>query len=1202
MVGKDITPSLVIGLGGTGQWVLTYLKKNLLERWGEIPPTIRLLAFDTTNDVSEAQKDVVAEESASVGGVCLGLGEFVYLDGNMKRICEEAREGRHAYIREWLQVDAYLGGKDNQIGLSYDDFNLARGAGMRRPFGRMAVFYDLAQANQSKVRGKIHDALQGVVSSLKKARPVEIYIVCSPAGGTGSGMFLDIAHLVRLIAQEQVRTEVALRGFLVLHNTFQSVIKVDHVMANTFAAFRELNRFMTLFGESNAIDYTDDPNQRALHAVHNGKPFDSCFILDGERAQRSLRGVNPKYGVYPSVADIISMLLDPDTGDTFRQHYTNVNNSVATVQKRNSVALYSSLGTYSYILPVNDMIQACTLRFATEFLERCFAQLSAFDSRTGRKETGLPALALDDIAKDAKGFLKQGASPSGTQNTSFVQAVALKIGRNVEEPRYIQEVASAGLELLDMLQSSGNDLTALSLNRRLDRLKTVRLTDEIKTGEEIKDSFESAAARMLWQIESFKHRYLGELSATTGKRSGGELSHVFEASADTNLQRFKEYLRERLESIFSDTATPGIRSSQLGYAQAFLGQILKAFEDFAGLIERAHQQHNRAGELAYAREDADRARKQLEITKNETNVVDRVVRKSEVIAQKRFVTAEQYLVDLELEELVFSELIRVSQSHRNIVQELLADVSHWVNIWVNGDLARNEPSVTRIVKDATLRLEQQREETALVAVRQYVTDPAYENRLYLQLTDGKFEHLLARFKWTCAALNGHLSIELWLDGKPLLKDWRAQSVAALSYEALVQAVRPYFSDIERETLVTRLEQLYGHKVDMVANNLLDLSAPPLAIDREDEATSDVESQIFVSIHSHEAIDFVNTVENQLKRRARNIKDAQILLASDPYRCVVFSTTDFISTTSVRLLQEARKAYGNMRTGRTLLHVFPAEVHAVRYEERMADKPFYELPRQFTPRVISLLENEAKFKLFVLAFAVGVIRIEGCPDKNGRQQYMLRVLREDRFDQSFEVALSVPSSRPSLCDAVYTFVFQRPNRPGEGTEDLIVSTDGRIFVTLKRVDEAIALRMKIFQQGREKQVEEFGRSVRLCPEAELCNLVLEDEFSRFLDSNAHNLPVPAEADLEKLTQQVQLWLKENRDLVPNQFHAEILAHTIRILLNVAPDEGTGNLQRRMENFIGQTVPLFKNGINQDERDLGTLMHMIAWDYLQALEGK
>ena len=46
-------PAIIIGLGGTGQQIVTFLKKELLEiGGGQLPKEVKLLAFDTASRVN----------------------------------------------------------------------------------------------------------------------------------------------------------------------------------------------------------------------------------------------------------------------------------------------------------------------------------------------------------------------------------------------------------------------------------------------------------------------------------------------------------------------------------------------------------------------------------------------------------------------------------------------------------------------------------------------------------------------------------------------------------------------------------------------------------------------------------------------------------------------------------------------------------------------------------------------------------------------------------------------------------------------------------------------------------------------------------------------------------------------------------------------------------------------------------------------
>ena len=49
-MAKDISRTLIIGLGGTGQSVIRDIKKRLFRRYGEIPSLVKFLSIDTDND------------------------------------------------------------------------------------------------------------------------------------------------------------------------------------------------------------------------------------------------------------------------------------------------------------------------------------------------------------------------------------------------------------------------------------------------------------------------------------------------------------------------------------------------------------------------------------------------------------------------------------------------------------------------------------------------------------------------------------------------------------------------------------------------------------------------------------------------------------------------------------------------------------------------------------------------------------------------------------------------------------------------------------------------------------------------------------------------------------------------------------------------------------------------------------------------
>jgi len=1193
-------PALVIGIGGTGQWVLTHIKNNLLERFEKIPPQIRLLAFDTTSEDSEVYKRETKEpieDEVKVGPVRLIPGEeFIYLRGNIKNTCEQIKEGKFAHIGSWLQAEDYL------RTLSDDDFNLSRGAGQRRQFGRMGLFLDLMSINNNKVIGKISDALQGIVSVQTKAQAIDIYVVTSVAGGTGSGMFIDIAHLVRQIAQRNIRAEVTVRGFIALHNTFHSVIRVEQVKPQAYAAIRELNRFITMFGEEYPINYSENPNFRELRTVYTSKLFDNCFLLDAERSQLSLRERKPQYGVYPSIADCITMLMDPSSGDTFQQHYKNVNNRVVDIQKRKPFAMYSSMGTLSFILPVEDMIKASTLRFSNEFLE------TYFKYHPETKD------AHDKLAADVQIFMQQAASNSGIQNTAFVQHVALITARtNIEDEASIQQISSQGNKMVELFEPSGEDAETKNKKSRLYGLCTPLLINDVQPSKLYGDTYESALVRIPQQINTLKGKYLGEINPDTGKRRQGELHKLLDEIQLGNIKRFQDILQEHILGILNDANASNHRS-RLGYATDYLLEIGKCFDKFVTVIERARAQRDGEAQIVYAREDARRALERLESSTKNRNFLDTVRRKlssksEEDFAQEDYINSEQYILDLEIEDILFTELIQAARVLNNVVKTIFDDIRLWSAVWVNGSVETRQSSVLRRVEDLQGQLVQQREEKKLIPVHLYLTDEDYENQLYQKLSYEKFNHMLSRFRWSFSGNSKQNSLELELDGFSLPKETKIENLVERNYQHLADAVRPYFMDLKRENIASRLEKKYSP--DVLADDMLRLSAPMLNVRREDESAVEQEVKTFISVDRGSAITYMNHTETNLQRKSNTKSDSQIIDAADPYRCVVISTQDLIGIDSVQSLSDARQAYDiqtDNQGQKRQLHIFPAEIHAIQYEKRLGEHPFYyfkKKPHQFSHRVVMLMEDLDRFELFMLAYALGIIQVEDSPDHRRLQHFILRLKRDQKFDQAFSIPLSAPAARASLFEALHTFVFKKPNKPGLDASLLIASVDGDLHVEKNRVEKAINRYEESIQWGLDYQVRPFTRFLRSQSFPEFMQPllpVLESEFRYFLmeGTNINN----KSTDKEKIASDAQKWLNNMRDL-NIQYNQEIVDKAAELVFqarNLMQDSKDPNRLRRYleENVILGKVPELINGKKVDERDLGILMHMIIWDYVQRLE--
>ncbi|MBK8988217.1 MAG: hypothetical protein IPM39_19480 [Chloroflexi bacterium] len=1195
MFPNKVTPALIIGLGGTGQWVLTNLKKNLIESYGEVPRQVQLLAFDTTTDEPEVAKDNLSLEAVRIGDFRLKKREeFIYLSGSVKELCLKAKANSFGYghITSWFPVNRYL------AELTDDDFNLARGAGTRRPFGRMAIFYNLQD-----IVGKLEFALREIKGSIAEKSTVEICVVSSLAGGTGSGMFIDLAHLSRVIARRIGLPEIAVRGFFMLHNAFQTVAESRSTRLNTYAALLELERFMVLFGHNYPIDYTS-ANNTVWQTVSSSKLFDSCFLVDAERNRHTLSHLPPHETLYPAIADCITTLLDPVSGDSYQQHYKNVNNRVATTQKLKQMAMYSSFGTQTYILPIVNIVREFELRFAIEFLDRHFAPASA------EPETGSMASLLypeSTAGQGALSFLKQNLSPGGLHNTFFVQGMIMHLERS-NNPTYVDQLAlSIHEDLLDLLRTSGDEGAMLNFAQRIDQaLRHLNLETSVRRSDELEDSAENAARRIPEQIRSIKRNYLGEVEQNGGR--DGLLRHALVSSGQFNVEQFQKLLTEKLTQILTTTE---YGYSRLGFARAFVDHLNQIFEAVHRLLENVHNKRNQIGQMAFARDEVRVMATQLEKTKN-SGIFPMLGRRNAIASQRAYIAAEQELINLQVAEQVINELLNQAKSHLNIIQHVMDELNQWFAIWVTGDPLNNEQGVLSQMKLELARWRQFRQQQEVgsqepneVHLRHYLTNPEYEEMLYQQHCQEQYEALLNRFQWTCSGAKAGLEIRLRLDNRQLKRTLDGQATLDNS-ERLLSAIKPYFLSVKQESVISRLSEMYSPET--LANHIWQYTGTFIGFQKAHPAASEVEKRIFVSLNHSQNVDYKKELEKKLRDKGMSSDNVQVIPAYDPHRCVVLSTTDMIGITAVPTIQQVEAEYNRLdAVRRSGLHIFPAEVNAVAYEARLGGPGLQkEEIRHFTARVKSLFEDEEKLRLFVQSLATGVIREEDSPEIRLYKQYVLRI--QPQIDQLSEIPLGRSWRRPSLFEAIYNFIYARPLRPPQTKEKIVASVNdranGQAYATLSQINEAVEVREALIRYGLADLVDEISRYVaNSYHELRPNRFALESPVAFLLVRNVRKLHT---MNLEQLVQSTIIpWLLEQEkyeELIPRSHYKEIAEGMGRIILKLnTPVDRPARLQRHLQEF-SKAINNQLDVNDPEERDLATIFEIMVGDYRRTLASR
>jgi hypothetical protein len=399
-----VTPTLIIGVGGTGGDVLLRIRKRFFERYGLLEnfPIVNYLWIDT--DLTE--KDVGARLFAE-------QVKFSQSEKVMATINDTARItgdlNQYPHIKNWFYEGL------NKLG------TMTEGAGQIRAYSRLGFFehyHEIRQAIQ-KAGERIRNVENVKLMLDRHGMEVEgsnrfnIYFVCSIAGGTGSGMFLDLAFLVKDIFAGQPATSV---GFLVLPRLFGS--EVPRIFANSYAALKELEHYN--YENQFAVEWPDRVPRSIAPPV-----FNYCYLIDNMNATGKTVDSNSKALLFNMLADNIfkdfsqgefsgykrgvRVNLDQFLVDEFA--FKHLNEDGRTIIDQKFICRYSSLGLASVMVPLDRIKLACAYKLAADIVDQ-WGNLSGSGYNAGTitqyvLDNFLPAANLYEGTSTRQGMTEQ---------------------------------------------------------------------------------------------------------------------------------------------------------------------------------------------------------------------------------------------------------------------------------------------------------------------------------------------------------------------------------------------------------------------------------------------------------------------------------------------------------------------------------------------------------------------------------------------------------------------------------------------------------------------------------------------------------------------------------------------------------------------------------------------------------------------------
>jgi hypothetical protein len=330
-----IYPTLVVGLGGTGTNVVRYVKRRFARTWGgdeldELPSVLQLMAIDTEPLVN------------APGDEPLYPHEFAFLGkyDATRLIQNRANHAQHHYL-DWWQYD------DGDLPLGY----IHNGAKQLRPIGRLSFV-----RNYPVFKTMLQDKLaamnehRGIHTAQERGFPVEpqfklIYVVSSLCGGTGAGMFLDVAHCIR----HYVKSDARIVGIFLMPSVFEHEVRSDlqrrRIQANAYAALRELNHFHTSRGGHGFQGYY--PTEQTPIPTTRHRAFNQVFLV--ERSSVVGRTLTHKANAEQMTAHLIHLTAFSHLNKRILGLDVNVTEERSGSDGK--YLSYSSFGTSALVLP-----------------------------------------------------------------------------------------------------------------------------------------------------------------------------------------------------------------------------------------------------------------------------------------------------------------------------------------------------------------------------------------------------------------------------------------------------------------------------------------------------------------------------------------------------------------------------------------------------------------------------------------------------------------------------------------------------------------------------------------------------------------------------------------------------------------------------------------------------------------------------------
>lgn len=551
----EITPTLVIGIGGTGKKVIMEIKKQLFESYGLRKstttydehlgyPVIQFLSIDT--DTADSKNIFENNYNNAVvtapDNMQLKTHEFLAatIDSDIYRLYKQNLSG-YPYISSWMPQEVMDKNSPKIV---------SEGAGQHRLFARLCFFH-----NFNNIKSKILEKLEiinkmvltkNVWSTMlnpEVALPfnpdtnkhhVNIYIVTSLAGGTGCGMFLDVSMLTKnLLGTNSLNNlECRIDNIALLPSGYigQKHDNKDRIFANAYAALKEVELLSFKSNSKHPLAYpgsdgtsfvqwTANNSDKYQITGGNDSPWDIFYLVDVQNSHSQI-----------SNASCIKMVAD--------RIFLNFDNSALPAKLR---SLVSNIENSANILHLykNSIKDAAR----NPIVEKVSSQKYG-------------TFGLSSYKYDRENLKRRAAHVLGERLCGFILTKTSKDNLNVDDIFKLasSDIGDGPLDIDDFNNFNPDNETLFSPNALFYLLLSttkeniINYLDGSLTGSFKKHSY----LNFQEQLDSL----LKKLNSSESISQGGSSNSL--EDAHNNLLKIVEDHNKRLQVIPDHTSTPGV--------------------------------------------------------------------------------------------------------------------------------------------------------------------------------------------------------------------------------------------------------------------------------------------------------------------------------------------------------------------------------------------------------------------------------------------------------------------------------------------------------------------------------------------------------------------------------------------------------------------------------------------------------------------